>query len=58
VLYVSGYTDAAVVLSGVITSGTPFVQKPFTSQGILKAIRGVLDARSENTSGVAALPRG
>ena len=48
VVYMSGYTDETVVLSGVVTSGTPFVQKPFTSQGILKAIRGVLDARADN----------
>jgi two-component system, cell cycle sensor histidine kinase and response regulator CckA len=45
VVYMSGYTDDTVVLGGVITSGTPFLQKPFTSQGILRTVRGVLDAR-------------
>lgn len=49
VMYMSGYTNDAVVLSGGITTGTPFLQKPFTSQAILRAVRGVLDARAQAT---------
>jgi two-component system, cell cycle sensor histidine kinase and response regulator CckA len=49
VMYMSGYTNDTVVLSGGITSGTPFLQKPFTSQAILRAVRSVLDARAQAT---------
>ena len=49
VVYMSGYTNDAVVLSGGITSGTPFLQKPFTSQAILRTVRSVLDARADGS---------
>jgi CheY-like chemotaxis protein len=46
VLYMSGYTDDAIVHHGVLDHGIPFIQKPFTSEKILGKIREVLDSAS------------
>ncbi len=43
-IYMSGYTDDAVVHGGILASGFPFLQKPFTSRDVLEKIREVLDA--------------
>jgi len=42
VLYMSGYTDDAVVRHGVLTQEMPFIQKPFSPLALRKKIRGVL----------------
>lgn len=42
VLFMSGYTDDAVVYQGVLDSGTPFIQKPFTLGVIAEKVRVVL----------------
>jgi len=42
VLYMSGYTDNAVVHQGVLDPGTPFIQKPFTLRDIAEKIQAVL----------------
>ena len=43
VLYMSGYTDEAIVRTGVLDEGKPFLQKPFTPVQLAKKVREVLD---------------
>lgn len=43
VLFVSGYTDDAVLLKGVSLDERTFLQKPFTSLQLAKRVRVVLD---------------
>jgi signal transduction histidine kinase/CheY-like chemotaxis protein len=45
VLFMSGYTDDAIVRKGILEPGTPFLQKPFNSSTLLRKIRDVLDSR-------------
>ncbi len=42
VLYMSGYTDDAIVHHGVLEPGTPFIQKPFNMQDLVTRIELVL----------------
>ena len=42
VLFMSGYTDDAVVRHGVLTQEMPFIQKPFTPFALRKKIREIL----------------
>ena len=49
VLYMSGYTDEAIVKTGVLDEGKPFLQKPFTPMQLSRKIREVLD-EAEATS--------
>ena len=50
-IYMSGYTEDRVVLHGVRTSETEFLQKPFTPDLLLQRVRDVLDsARAKKSS--------
>jgi CheY-like chemotaxis protein len=44
VLYMSGYTQSAIVHRGVLEPGTPFLQKPFTIPTLLERVREILDS--------------
>ncbi|HEY3216061.1 MAG TPA: PAS domain S-box protein [Candidatus Eisenbacteria bacterium] len=43
VLFVSGYTDDAVVRHGVLERGSAFLQKPFSVEAFSRRVREVLD---------------
>jgi CheY-like chemotaxis protein len=42
VMYVSGYTDTAIVHQGALEADTPFLQKPFTPDSLARKVRTVL----------------
>lgn len=43
VLYMSGYTDEAVLSQGQLDPSITFLQKPFTADGLTRSVREVLD---------------
>ncbi len=44
VLFMSGFTDDAVVRHGLLHGETAFIQKPFTPGALAKKVREVLDS--------------
>jgi two-component system, cell cycle sensor histidine kinase and response regulator CckA len=46
VLYISGYTNDEVTRRGISRSEAAFIQKPFTSEDLMRKVREVLDTRA------------
>ena len=44
ILYMSGYTDAAILHHGILERGEAFLQKPFTPNSLARKVREVLNA--------------
>lgn len=45
ILYMSGYTEHAIINNGILKEGEGFLQKPFKVKNLLEKIREVLDAQ-------------
>jgi PAS domain S-box-containing protein len=56
VLYMSGFTDDAVVRHGVLTEDMCFIQKPFSAESLAFKVREILDNNPGNNGSPAASP--
>jgi CheY-like chemotaxis protein len=45
-IFMSGYTNDAVIRRGIMDAEVAFVQKPFTPKSLAKKVREVLDQQS------------
>jgi PAS domain S-box-containing protein len=46
VIYMSGYMDNAIIPHDILKPGLPYLQKPFTPDGLVRKVREVLDEHS------------
>jgi CheY-like chemotaxis protein len=49
-IYMSGYTNETVVQHGILDSGRPFLQKPFSAATLTQLIRHVLDSGDQQAT--------
>jgi CheY-like chemotaxis protein len=54
VLFMSGYTDDAVLLRGVSSREAAFIQKPFSPSALARKVREMLDAPGEGVLHLAS----
>jgi CheY-like chemotaxis protein len=47
VLFMSGYTDEAILPTGVLDPGVAFIQKPFTTASLTLKVREILDGKAD-----------
>jgi len=51
VVYMSGYVQDSMVHRDVVSSGAPFLQKPFTQDALARLVRTVLDQQAARAAG-------
>jgi len=44
-LYMSGYTEDAMVVRGLVEAALPFIQKPFPPRDLVRKVREMIDNR-------------
>jgi two-component system, cell cycle sensor histidine kinase and response regulator CckA len=51
VLFISGYTDEAIIHHGILRSGAAFLEKPFLPDVLARKVREVLDQQHRSVPG-------